>query len=259
MMNRQALVLVFVACSLAAPAALGAAPVYDPTSERIDRLETQVTSQVADDIPTQLRQLQDDLQELRGRLEVVEHQLIQVGNRQRDMYSDLDARIADLESKAPKASVPSITPPLAPGAAPGTPPVTPTPGPSTSVDDYQSYQSAYDLLQQKKYDQAISAFNDYVKVYPHGQFTANAYYWMGETHIIHNDLNSAKSAFQKIVSDYPTHQKSADALLKLGYVYDSAGQKDKALKTLVQVTQKYPGSTAARMADQRISQIKSRS
>jgi tol-pal system protein YbgF len=244
-MIRQAL-LVFVACSLAAPAVMGAAPVSDPTSERIDRLETQVTAQVADDMPTQIRQLQDDLQELRGRLEVIEHQLVQVGNRQRDMYSDLDSRLGELESKSKNpVGIPS-----------GPPPANPIPGSTSSVDDYQKYQSAYDLLQQKKYDEAIQAFNEYVKTYPRGQFTPNAYYWIGETHIIHKDLNAARVAFQKIVSDYPAHQKSGDAMLKLGYVYDSAGQKDKAIKTLIEVTQKYPGSSVSRMADQRINAIK---
>jgi len=246
-MKKQALLIALVATFMAAPAAMGAAPVSDPAAERLDRLETQ--TQTTADLSEQVRLLQEEVQTLRGMVEVNEHQISQLTERQRDFYTDLDARINELKNTAT---------PLTP-AAPSTAPVQPLSHGSGSVsDEYVEYQAAYDLMQQKRYGEAIAAFEQYVKEHPTGKYAANSYYWMGETQIIHSDLNAAKASFQKIVTQFPTHQKSADALLKLGYVYDAAGQTDKALKTLTEVKSKYPGSSVAIKAEQRITAIKKR-
>lgn len=237
--------LVFVATSMAASAAMGAAPVYEPTSERLERVENQLNYQGSENLSDQVRGLQEDLQNLRGRIELAEHELSKLNDKQRDYYSDLSSRLSDLE-QGTSGKLPLGAPPEKHAA-----PV----GPTSAIDDYKQYQSAYELLQKKHYDQAVQAFNEYVQGHPNGQFAPNAYYWIGETEIIHDDLNAAKLAFQKIIHDYPGHQKSADALLKLGYVYDAAGEQELALKTLTEVTKKYPGSSVARMATKRIAQI----
>lgn len=233
--------LVFVATLLAASAAMGAAPVYDPSSERLDRVEQQLSN--ANDIPEQIRLLQEEVQTLRGIVEVNEHEISQLKDRQRDLYSDLDSRINELKAGTPS---PTASPPV------------PSSQPQASNAEQSFYNAAYDLMQEKQYDQAITAFNQYLKKYPNGRYAPNAYYWVGETQLLTKDLDSARVAFQNIVTQFPTHQKAADALLKLGYVYDAAGDKDKALKTLNDVTKKYPGSSIARIAEQRILSIKQR-
>lgn len=227
---------VFMVTLLAAQAVMGAAPVVDPSSERLDRLEQEVRQSATDNLPEQVRLLQEEVQTLRGMVEVNEHEIAQLKDRQRDLYSDLDSRINEL--KAPPAQPAS---PVPPGAS----------------AEQSLYNSAYDLMQEKQYDESVAAFNEYLKLYPKGKFAPNAYYWLGETHLMVKDLDSAKVAFQNILTQFPTHQKAADALLKMGYVYDAAGQKDKALKTFTDVKSKYPGSSLARIAEQRIRALKS--
>lgn len=241
--------LVLIATLLAASAARAAAPVYDPSSQRLDRIEQQISNANSDSLADQVRQLQEEVQTLRGMVEVNEHQISQLKDRQRDFYTDLDSRINELKTGPSSVATPSSV----------TPPASSPIKPEASSAEQSMYHSAHDLMQEKHYDQAIAAFDQYLKKYPQGRFAPNAYYWMGETQLLTKDLDAAKIAFQNIVTQFPTHQKSADALLKLGYVYDAAGQKDKALKTLNEVTQKYPGSTLARIAEQRILQIKQRS
>jgi tol-pal system protein YbgF len=241
-MTKQTLFVVFVGALMAAQAAMGAAPVVDPSTDRLDRLEQQVTNSAAESLPDQIRILQEELQALRGKVEVNEHEINQLKDRQRDLYSDLDSRINELKAGSP---------PAVPAAPAGV-------KPAASNAEQTLYNSAYDLMQDKQYDEAIAAFNQYLKTYPKGRFAPNAYYWMGETQLMGKELDAAKVAFQNILTQFPTHQKAADALLKLGYVYDAAGQKDKAIKTFNDVTQKYPGSSLARIAESRIQNIKQR-
>lgn len=247
-MNKYALILC-VATTLAAPAAMGAAVVTEPMSDRVDRLEKLLDGQTSYEVHEQMQRLQEELQTLRGVIEVNEHEIAQLKQRQRELYADLDSRIVELNQGVASADT---KPTLTKGTA--------KPAKADKADtDLDSYQSAYDLLKNQHYADAIKAFDKHVKRYPEGEYTPNAYYWLGETHIIHDDLEAAKKAFESVLAQYPDHQKAGDAMLKLGFVYDAAGQTDKAVKTLNQVKDKYPNSSVARLADQRLVQIKQRS
>ena len=51
---------------------------------------------------------------------------------------------------------------------------------------------------------------------------------------------------------YPTHDKAPGALLKVGLSQYGLKQLDAAEATLAQVVQRYPGTDAARTADDRL-------
>jgi uncharacterized protein YlxW (UPF0749 family) len=102
-MNKQAL-LGLVACFLAAPAAMGAAPVYDASVERSSRYEQQSESRSPENLSEKVRLLEDELASLRGILEENVHKINQLEARQRDLYSDLDSRLNELK---PHAAVPA--------------------------------------------------------------------------------------------------------------------------------------------------------
>lgn len=239
-MKKQVYTLLIMG-TLAVSTARAAAPVYDPSSDRLDRVEQQVTK--TESVADQLRQLQEEVQTLRGMVEMNEHQIKVLTDRQRDLYADLDSRINELKTEGTPKSPAGSAAPVKPQA---------------SAAEKSLYSSAYELMQEKQYSDSITAFNQYLKKYPNGQYAPNALYWMGETQLIGKDLDAAEQAFKNVLAQYPTHQKSADALLKLGYVYEAGGQKDKAVKTLNEVAQKYPGSSLAKIAEQRIQQIKNR-
>jgi len=214
-------------------------------SNRVDRLEKLFDGQTSYEVHEQMTRMQEELQALRGTVEVNEHQIQQLTQRQRELYADLDGRIAELNQSLARHDKPALSKPLTPEVS--------------QTSDQESYQSAYDLLKEQRYGDAIKAFDKHVKRYPEGEYTPNAYYWLGETHIIHDDLDAAKQSFEKILAQYPEHQKAGDALLKLGFVYDAGGQTDKAVETLNNVKEKYPNSSVARLAEQRLVQIRQRS
>jgi TolA-binding protein len=68
----------------------------ESTTERLDRLERQLDSRGLIDMLNRLDQLQRDLQELRGELEVQTHRQEDMTRRQRELYLDIDRRLQQL-------------------------------------------------------------------------------------------------------------------------------------------------------------------
>jgi TolA-binding protein len=62
--------------------------------------------------------------------------------------------------------------------------------------------------------------------------------------------------FGKVVSDHPNSTKVPDAALKIGYSHYELGEWSKARDSLNQVVTRYPGTPAAKSAQQRLAQMK---
>lgn len=225
------------------------AEVSEPVAVRVERLEKRADARTVMDLFEQMEMLRQEVQTLRGMLEVSQHEIEQLNQRQRELYADLDSRISEMRHTTSKQTSAQARP----AAYPPSPLPEKAPGADSDRDDYMA---AYDLLKSKRYKDAIDAFNRYVQTHPASDYSANAYYWLGEAHVIHDDLNEARIAFEKVLADYPGHQKAPDALLKLGFVYDAAGQYDKAIEALSEVKRQYPHSSVSRLAEQRLVQIK---
>jgi TolA-binding protein len=61
--------------------------------------------------------------------------------------------------------------------------------------------------------------------------------------------------YEKLIQNYPKSQKLTHALLKIGYSYHELGQIDKAKATLEDLKNRYPDTTAARLAEERLQRI----
>lgn len=119
-----------------------------------------------------------------------------------------------------------------------------------------AYERAFNLLKDGRYDLSVTAFKTFVNTYPKGRFVDNAQYWLGEANYVQRHFKAALSEFEKVVKNHPKSPKRADALLKMGYTYQELGQNDKARASLNEVLTKYPNSTAARLAQKRLQDLK---
>lgn len=206
-------------------------------------------SQGATNIYLQLQEMLYEVRELRGMVEELNHEVQRLRQRQIDDYQDLDSRLSGVPMTASTSdaeSLPSATTeeldPLS-GAATGdigeqpaaTPPVL-AGGPGASEGtELDSYSAAYDLLKDRRIDESTSAFLAHLERYPRGQYAANAHYWLGEIHLLQNDLSAAETSFATVVNDFAGDRKVPDALFKLGRVYHLQGQNDKARAALTRV------------------------
>ena len=118
-----------------------------------------------------------------------------------------------------------------------------------SVSERDAYRLAFEGMREQQFDQSLAAFQSLIENYPNGQYTPNAFYWMGEIFLVgKQDGELARQSFMQVVSLYPDHQKAPDALYKLGVVYQTLGDTQTALKYLTEVQRSHPSSSAANLA-----------
>ena len=187
--------------------------------------------------------LQQDLKDLRGAMEEQSYLIKRLERSQKEQYLDLDKRLAqlggaDLESRAAqteeKESSEEATTFL------------------NKVPEFdnerEAYQYAFDLMRNRQYQESLAGFEEIIVAFPNGQYTPNAYYWIGELYLAQGDNEKSRQSFIQVISLYPDHQKVPDAMYKLGVVYFALGDNQSALRYLGQVQQEYPNSSAAGLA-----------
>jgi tol-pal system protein YbgF len=125
-------------------------------------------------------------------------------------------------------------------------------GPAGEKD---AYRTAFDLLKQRRYDEAIRAFEGLLARYPDGEYADNARYWLGETNYVKRDYNAALTQFQRVLANYPLSPKVPSAMLKIGYIHYDQSDWQRARTTLQDVAKKYPDSTEARLAESRLDRM----
>lgn len=213
---------------------------------RIERTVNNNDSQT--DMLRKIQALQEENQALRNEIETLQFDTVRSADRQRQLYLDLDQRLQALEAGT---TAPRVGPaPSAPTG--GTAPVVTGGGP-----DQRAYQAAFDLLKQGRYAEATQAFENSLATYPTSDLRDNAQYWLAETHYVSQDYNTALEGFQEVVTGYPTSRKIPDAWLKIGYCNYEMERWNDARQALSVVTSRFPETTAARLAGQRLDMMQS--
>lgn len=210
---------------------------------RVEALERILASGSLIDLTVQVDELQRQSAELRGRTDTLEYNSESTAGRQRDLYVDLDDRIQSLEQNL------STRP--EPGTTAGTGGQLPVPGGT----DRENYEAAFELLKQQRYEEAGSAFQQFLVNFPDSQLADNGQYWLAESYYVTDRFEDALIQFQVVISGYTRSRKMPDALLKIGYSNYELGQWDGARAALERVRKDYPESTAARLADQRLKRM----
>ncbi|CAK0750443.1 Cell division coordinator CpoB [Gammaproteobacteria bacterium] len=216
----------------------------------------------------QIKTLQQEVQELRGEVELHAHTLNAMKTRQQEMSQDSDRRMTMAPSVtaspqspslplAPIVAEPSIVQQPRPAAAAQPPrPLASTSSVSSNAEGQSAYDNAFNLLRSGSYDEAIKGFRDFLAIYPEGQLAANSQYWIGEAYYVTRRFKEAMPEFQRIIDGYPDSSKTGDALLKLGYIQYELNQTAEAKKSLEEVIARFPQSTAAKLASARLAKMK---
>ena len=131
------------------------------------------------------------------------------------------------------------------GAATGAPGQQQALAPATQLsgDDPQAaYNSAFELLRQMNYPAAESAFGQYLDLFPDSNLAGNAKYWLGETHYVRGDYETAAVVFAEGYQSYPDSGKAPDNLLKLGMSLSNLGATEDACATFSELQRRYPNA-----------------
>lgn len=229
------------------PAVTNNLPVNGDLENRLMILERIVDSRTESQqrMQSQLNELQNDIDEMRGSIELHNHQLEKLLERQRELFLELDTRFENMQQDSNNlandiANIDSSSPA---GQSSG----------GNTVDEQGAYQAAVNLiLKDKDYDKAVPAFQAFLAKYPNSDLTANAHYWLGQLLFNKQNYADAKKQFQQVVSKFDSSPKRADSMLKLGLIEKSVGNLSAATSLFKQVVQEYPDSTPARLATQQL-------
>jgi tol-pal system protein YbgF len=173
---------------------------------RLLRIERVVENESLISLAGEIQGLRNDTQALRGEVETLRFETDGAATRQRDLYVDLDDRLQQLEQA--RVSLPVQLPPAA--GVQGSP----APAATAAVNDQQAYNTAFEMIQARRYAEAATAFGSFLTRYPSSPLKDNAQYWLAETHYVQRSFSTALPEFQRVIDDYPQSAKLPDALLR---------------------------------------------
>ena len=215
----------------------------------------------------QMQVLQQEVRQLSGLVEEQSRLIQKLQQDQRLQYIDLDRRVAAL---APNRPAPGPTPLpdidrqsavvadvagsesslLDPGTTEAT--VQAEPEPTT---EREAYARAIRWMRSKRFAESTVAFEKLIVDYPNGQYTPNAFYWLGELHLASSNIEPARQNFVQVIRLYPDHQKVPDALYKLGVLYFQLGDESESRRYLTQVQTDFPQSSAGALAKRYLAEM----
>jgi tol-pal system protein YbgF len=232
----------------------------------------------------QFDQISEQMRNLTGRVEELQHDIDAMRARMEKMASDNEMRLEALEhatgvgaanGNAPPPTAMNRPPPaqMAPandnrGTPPPPPPPraniyapptphnnAPPPGQQTATagppqgtlpagSTQQQYDYAFGLLRDANYPAAERALKDFIHRYPDNRLSGNAQYWLGETYYVRRNFQAAAAAFAEGYQKFPRGPKAAEDLLKLGSSLSQMGRRADACRSFAQLDHDFPIAAA---------------
>ncbi|MDR0238229.1 YbgF trimerization domain-containing protein [Acinetobacter sp.] len=208
-----------------------------------------ITGNMNWDLIQKNQQLENQLRELRGKIEEQDHAIDQLNKELSNRYTDLDQRLELLnqklepdnnsqEQQAPAETAPTANPAIE-NPEPTTQTVAPnqaatqqpakltaqtatTPANSNNTSDpialeKAAYTIALDAYKKGGAKQAIAPMQNFIKNYPNSIYTGNAYFWLAEFQLAIDppNYNEAKKNYEIVAAKFPNSSKAPRALYQL--------------------------------------------
>jgi tol-pal system protein YbgF len=199
------------------------------------RIDAKSDKSAALDLVNQHEQTMQEIARLRGQIEVLANEVANSQKRQKDLFTDLDTRIRNLEPRQVNID-----------------------GKEAQVDpsEQKTYDAAMALFKAGDYKVAAAALGDFVRRFPDSGYASNAQYWLGNAYYAQRDYKNAIAAQETVASTYKDSAKAPDAMLNIASSYIELKDKKNAKKALQQLVAKYPDSSAAAAAKDRLAALK---
>lgn len=187
--------------------------------QRLLQLEelNQNQSRTIADLTLQVNDLQREVRNLNGQVEDNSYKLKQIQDRQRELYRDIEQRLAGLSRTGGETTSQPTSPNKTPvSSRQSTPKVVDA---AQEVTARKDFEAAFALVRNKDYLSAIKAFEIFLQNYPSSSYGANARFWMGQVYFVQGNLKDAELQFKLLLADFPESSKAKGAKLKLADIY----------------------------------------
>ena len=222
-----------------------------PAANVVSDAGTPIAGNMSWDLIQKNQQLENQIRELRGKIEEQENTIDQLSKELKNRYTDLDQRLELLNQKldpesseqtAPTENAPAtdgnaptnlaptdtnttnpqtVAPPI-----PAPQPTTESPAqPSTSSNNSSdpialekaAYTIALDAYKKGGAKQAIAPMQNFIKNNPNSIYTGNAYFWLAEFNLAIDppNYNEAKKNYEIVAAKFPNSSKAPRALYQL--------------------------------------------
>ncbi|WP_335955297.1 YbgF trimerization domain-containing protein [Acinetobacter guillouiae] len=190
------------------------------------------------------QQLENQIRELRGKIEEQDHAIDQLNKELTNRYTDLDQRLELLNQKLePESNQPEQAPtenaPVdsstatdqtttarkattnSPASAAAQNSATPANSSNNTSDpvalEKAAYTIALDAYKKGGAKQAIAPMQNFIKNYPNSIYTGNAYFWLAEFQLAIDppNYNEAKKNYEIVAAKFPNSSKAPRALYQL--------------------------------------------
>ena len=207
--------------------------------------------EAGENITVRVSNMDENLRDLIGRADMLEHQLKTLDEKINMINKDMDVRLKMIEGKpiesggmSKQAPVKKFDAPVAEDA-----PASIIGGAIEKGSDLpevktktaeQIYQEGLDAINSGKNDEAAAKFNIVLTKFPDHKLAANAQYWLGESYYGKKDYAKAAVAFAKGYEKYKDSNKGADNILKLGMSMQMLGKTEEACTAFVNLPKEFP-------------------
>lgn len=182
----------------------------------------------------QIDQLREQNARLTGRLEELSNQLTMEQRSSRDLYADLDKRLAVLEPSDVEVDGRVVR---------------------VTAEEKRLYTTALSYFSQGKYDESEALLRNLTALYPQTGYMSAALFWLGNSLYAAGNLKQALAVENKLLKDFPKDARVPDALLTKAAAEVGLGQRTNATKTLQTIIKQYKDSPAADVAKDRLKSL----
>ena len=220
--------------------------------QRILSIENVIKSQGLMDLLSQIDRLNEELNKIKGELEVAQHHIDLSQQRQKDLYADTDGRLRKLEAGNSSATntATEIKEPQAQVNSANT-------TPAESSAESKAFEGAQALLQAGKYKDAFDAFDKFLQGYANSKQVPNAQYGLGYAQFSLKNYKAAIATQQKLISQFPDSLKVPDAKFNIANCQIQLSDIEGAKKSLRDLIAQHPTSELVPNAKRRLAVLES--
>lgn len=124
------------------------------------------------------------------------------------------------------------------------------------VEEQDRYQRAFDLLSEGRFENAATAFAEFLDAFPESRYRDNARFWKGECLYALRRFDPALIEFRKLVEDHPDSSRVPGARLKIGFILHELGRTGEAAEELKALVEAAPDTSEAKLARDRLERLR---
>ena len=223
---------VMLAASLPAHALFGDDEARKAILDLREKVEAAQNAQLM--LQNQIEALREQNARLIGRVEELSNQLTLEQRSNRDLYTDLDKRMAELEPADVELDGRTVR---------------------VSAEERRLYTLAVSFFSQGKYGESEALLRTLTANYPQTGYMPAALFWLGNSLYASGELKQALEVENKLLKEFPKDARVPDALLTKAAAEVGLGQRTNASKTLQKIIKEHKDAPAAKVAQERLKSL----